>query len=54
MQPMDYLCKISAQIVIKGNEETDKATKQAIDMPEMTTTRLPHTRSLGELETTRG
>ena len=27
---------------IKENEEADKAAKQAIDMPKMTTTRLPH------------
>ena len=25
---------------IKGNEEADKAAKQAVDMPDMTTTRL--------------
>ena len=28
---------------VKGNKEVDKATKQAIDMPGKTTTRLPHT-----------
>ena len=28
---------------IKGNEEVDKAAKQAIDIPGMTTTRLPYT-----------
>ena len=30
-------------IVIKGNEEAEKAAKQAIHMSAMTTTRLPHT-----------
>ena len=34
---------MSADIEIKGNEEADKAAKQAINMPEITTTRLPHT-----------
>ena len=33
------LCKVSAHIVIKGNEEADKAAKQEIDMPGMVTTR---------------
>ena len=28
---------------IKGNEKADEASKQAIDMPGMTTTRLSHT-----------
>ena len=37
------LCKVSAYIEIKGNKEADKAAKQAIDMPGMTTTRLSHT-----------
>ena len=32
------LCKAPAHIGIKGNEETVKAAKQAIDIPEMTTT----------------
>ena len=30
-------------MINKGNEETDKAAKQAIDIPGMTTTRLPYT-----------
>ena len=34
------LCKVPAHIEIKGNEEEDKATKQAKDMSEMTTTSL--------------
>ena len=34
------LCKVPAYIGIRGIEE---AAKQAIDIPEMTTTRLPHT-----------
>ena len=37
------LCKVLAHILIEVNKEADKAAKQAIDMPEMTTTRLPHT-----------
>ena len=37
------LCKVPAHVGIKGNREADKASKQGIDMPEMTTTRLPHT-----------
>ena len=36
-------CKVSARIGIKGNEGADKAAKQPIDMPRMTTIRLPHT-----------
>ena len=35
------LCKVPAHI--RGNEEADKTAKQGIDMPGMTTTRLPHT-----------
>ena len=35
------LCKVPAHIGIKGNEEADKAAKEAIDMPGMTT-RLPY------------
>ena len=30
-------------LIIKGNKEADKAAKQAIDMPEMTTTRHSYT-----------
>ena len=37
------LCKVPAHIVIKGNEEPDKAAKQAIDMPGLTKTKLPQT-----------
>ena len=31
------LCKVPAHIRIKGNEEADKAAKQAVNMPWMTT-----------------
>ena len=37
------LCKVPAHTGIKGNEEADKAAKQAIDLQGMTTTRLPYT-----------
>ena len=37
------LCKVLEPVVIKGNKETDKASKKAIDMPGMTSTRLPYT-----------
>ena len=37
------LCKVSAHMEVKGNEETEKAAKQATDMPGITTTRLFHT-----------
>ena len=37
------LCKVSAHIGVRGNKEADKAAKQAIDMPEMTTTRHSYT-----------
>ena len=36
------LCKVPAHTGIKGNEKADRAAKQAIDIPEMTT-RLPYT-----------
>ena len=37
------LCKVHAHIGIKGNEEPDKVAKQAIDLPGMTTSKLPYT-----------
>ena len=35
--------KVLAHIEVKGNEEADKAVKQAIDMPGVTITRLSYT-----------
>ena len=37
------ICKVTAHIGIKGNNEVDKAAKNAIDMPGMTTTTLSYT-----------
>ena len=37
------LYKVSAHKGIKGNEEADRTAKQAIDIPRMTMTSLPHT-----------
>ena len=34
------LCKVPTYIRIKGNEEAEKATKQEIDIPGITTTKL--------------
>ena len=51
------LSKVPVHIGIKGNEETDKAAKQSIDMPRMITTRLPHAdyyQTIGGLETYSG
>ena len=39
----NFTLYVPAQIGIKRNEEADKASKQAIDMPGITTTRLPYT-----------
>ena len=38
---------------IKGNEGTDKATKQEISMPEMTTKRLRHADNYVTIRNTR-
>ena len=37
------MCKIPADIEIKRIEKANKAAKQAIEMPRITTKRLPHT-----------
>ena len=37
-----YDILVHAHIEIKENEEADKAAKQSIEMPGMTTTRIPH------------
>ena len=37
------LCEVLAHIRIQENEEVDKAVEGAIDMPSMTTRRLPYT-----------
>ena len=35
------LCEVPTHIIIKRNEAADNAAKQAIDIPGMTTIRLP-------------
>ena len=35
------VCKVLAHMEIKGDEEVDKAAKEALDMPGMTTIKLP-------------
>ena len=37
------LCIVPAHIGITRNKEADRAAKQAINMPGITTTKLPHT-----------
>ena len=39
---------------LKGNKEADRAAKEAMDMPGMTTTRLPYTWSSGGREAPNG
>ena len=37
------ICKVQAQMGIKGRKAADKAAKKAIGMPRMTTITLPYT-----------
>ena len=40
---LNTFCKVHAHVRVERNKVADKAAKQAIDMPGMTTTKLPFT-----------